>query len=359
MSANRVVDEHLVSPVLVYTSSGGVFKNELLLSAQGGLLREQIGNLLVVKNDFSVVSSLTGSVFSGPVIFSAGMTGSLQTLEDGSPYLRSGNGISIETGSDGSITIASDLASELQQIFMTTSSVYFGGDVYIEGTIFGGSPLDIGSSAVFHDSAQFLFGLTGSLTSLVDGSPYLVAGSGITISTGSTGQITISAETGSNQPNNTTVLTDIVLNETLTGPVDGINRVFYLNNTPASSDTVMVWMNGQLLTQGNSHDFSVSGSTVIFNSFSPLPGDVLLSMYSKASTIKRFSINENVTFINTSGSLSLSLKNVPDPISSLMLFRNGQLLTQNSDYTILGTSVSILDNAIKIDDIFLSTYSFV
>ena len=41
---------------------------------------------------------------------------------------------------------------------------------------------------------KFPIGLSGSLTRLVDGTPYLIAGNNITITTGSKGQITIAAE---------------------------------------------------------------------------------------------------------------------------------------------------------------------
>jgi hypothetical protein len=356
MSANRVVDEHLVSPVLVYTSSGGVFKNELLLSAQGGILREQIGDLLVVKNDFSVVSSLTGSNFTGPVIFSSGLTGSLQVLENGSPYLQAGDGITIVTRSDGSITISSDIEGSIQNIFSGTGSVVFGGDVFIEGTLYGGSPLDISSEAVFHSGALFQTGLTGSLTTLVDGSPYLVAGEGITITTGTIGQITISVQQQQSQ-SVTNVLTDIVLNETLTGVADGSNMLFFLDNTPATNSSVMIWMNGQLLTQG--FDYSVSGKNISFILSPPQPGDSLIGMYSKAVQVKKFSMNETATQIEVLGSPALQIARVPEPVQSLMLFRNGQLLTQNIDFVVDTNRIAVTNNAIENEDVFLATYSYV
>jgi hypothetical protein len=59
MPAVRVVDEHLLSPVLVYSSSNGVFQNELELVVEDGLVKEQAGNQLIIRgfkfdNDLNV-----------------------------------------------------------------------------------------------------------------------------------------------------------------------------------------------------------------------------------------------------------------------------------------------------------------
>lgn len=152
------------------------------------------------------------------------------------------------------------------------------------------------------------------------------------------------------------VITELVLNEALLGDINGINSTFYLENTPKSSSDVMIWLNGQLLT--NISDYSITGKTVTISGFIPLAGDVLLAMYSKEIIVKKFAINEAVSFVSISGSLGLSIENTPTPVSSLMLFRNGQLLTQNSDFQVDGNKIIMLNNAIESDDIFLSTYSF-
>lgn len=275
MPAVRVVDEHLLAPVLVYSGTGGVFQNELLLDTQGGIVRQQIGDLLVVKNDFAVVAALTGSVFSGPVTFLSGATGSIQKLPDGSPYLAAGSGISISTGSNGQITISST----------------------------GGS--------------------------------------------------------GSLEPNNSNnVLTELVLNETPSGVMNGINKSFSLAFEPANPLSVMLWLNGQLLTQGASQDYTVSGKTILFGQMSLEPGDTLVTMYPRQVTVKRFSLNEPAAIVTISGSLALQIGKNPDPVQSLMVFRNGQLLTQNVDYASTNNIVQMIAGNIEIDDIFLATYSY-
>jgi hypothetical protein len=66
----------------------------------------------------------------------------------------------------------------------------FGGDVVISGSLYGGSPLNVKSPAVFTT------GISGSLTQLFDGSSYLVAGTNVTITSASNGSVVISSTGG-------------------------------------------------------------------------------------------------------------------------------------------------------------------
>ena len=68
----------------------------------------------------------------------------------------------------------------------------FGGDVVISGVLHGGSPLKIGSPA------KFFQGLSGSITTLTDGSPLFIGVGGVSISTNSLGQIAITSSAGGN-----------------------------------------------------------------------------------------------------------------------------------------------------------------
>lgn len=64
MPAVRVVDEHLLSPVLVYSSSNGVFQNELQLVVEDGLVKEMNENQLIIKG-FTFDNDLTVSLGGG------------------------------------------------------------------------------------------------------------------------------------------------------------------------------------------------------------------------------------------------------------------------------------------------------
>ena len=85
----------------------------------------------------------------------------------------------------------------------TRGTAVFGGDVVISGTLSGGSPLivadglqvtgtlDVSSAGALKSTA-----ISGSLTHLVDGTSYLVAGANITIASGSSGNVTIASTGG-------------------------------------------------------------------------------------------------------------------------------------------------------------------
>jgi len=64
MSAVRVVDEHLLAPVLVYSGSGGVFDNELVLNVEDGLVKEVVGGQLVIRG-YKFDGDLTVSLGGG------------------------------------------------------------------------------------------------------------------------------------------------------------------------------------------------------------------------------------------------------------------------------------------------------
>ena len=74
---------------------------------------------------------------------------------------------------------------------------------------------------------------------------------------------------------------DIVIRETPTGAIDNSNQTFTLANTPVSG-TEEVFFNGQLLVEGGTEDYTISGNTISLN-FSPKPSpgnpDVLRANY--------------------------------------------------------------------------------
>ena len=124
----------------------------------------------------SVGTSVRGaSVFGGDTVVSGaihargGLTGSLQQLSNGTPYLRSGTGISITTGSSGEVTVASTGTAGLQR----SKDVYF-----VTGTMSAGSsynvyePNFVGASYDFEKIDVFINGQlmhSGSSTQVSDG----------------------------------------------------------------------------------------------------------------------------------------------------------------------------------------------
>ncbi len=143
----------------------------------------------------------------------------------------------------------------------------------VRGTsVFGGDLLISGAS--HHQS-----GMSGSLTSLVDGSPYLRSGAGISITTGSSGEVTV-ASTG------TTGLTrskDVYFVTTSVSAGDPYN--VYEPDFPGASynfDKIDVFMNGQLLhsgtavqVSGGDRDYYIDSATSLKFSFDLQLDDIL------------------------------------------------------------------------------------
>jgi len=75
---------------------------------------------------------------------------------------------------------------------------------------------------------------------------------------------------------------DEVINETPTGSVNGSNTSYTLANTPANgksgTNSVMLYLNGQLLEPGAGNDYTISGTTIT-TTFAPVTGDKLRAYY--------------------------------------------------------------------------------
>jgi hypothetical protein len=200
-------------------------------------------------------------------------------------------------------------------------------------------------------------GLSGSLTTLSDGlTHYLKAGTGISLLTGSNGQIEISTNVGASSG----LGAQLVLNDAPAGIQNGENLLFELTDQPADPNSFMLWLNGQLLTQGL--DYTLAGKQINFvSSVAPEAADVLRAMYSKTVAAKIYAINAQPTqlVIQDSTMTGLTLPHDPDPNDSLMLFLNGQLLTQGNgnDYSLSGREVTF-SALVEAIDVVRATYSY-
>lgn len=189
---------------------------ERALTAGTGIKLTDAGanSSITVRIDNNVVATVTGTTFTGPVVATGGLSGSLQNITAGISYLIAGSGISITTQSNGQVLVVNtgtSTSSSLQWIesggtqLRTTASVSIdssarfasgiGSDVYffVSGTINVGKTAVFGGRVRSSGSVAAELGLSGSLTSLVDGRSYLVAGANIIIQSASNGQVTISS----------------------------------------------------------------------------------------------------------------------------------------------------------------------
>ena len=271
--------------------------------------------------------------------------------------LSAGSGILFSTGTSGELVISSAATGSSPIQVLATDGIAGSlvndvlslsldrtGLAYLTGSIFTGRIIAQG-------------GLSGSLTMLSDGStPFLRAGTGIQIVTGSNGQVEISSVSGAGSG----VGTELVMNGSPTGTQDGVNLEFELTEAPADPNSFMLWLNGQLLTLGV--DYSLNGRKVNFaGSAPPVQTDIVRVLYSRRVSAKLYAISAAPAGIQVSGGelAGVTLPNDPDPSESLMLFMNGQLLTQGAgfDYTLSGRGVTFSIPQLTADTI-RATYSY-
>lgn len=155
--------------------------------------------------------------------------------------------------------------------FIGGSGGYSGSDIYFYVTGSTGSAsgsLFEGNLTVSGSIKSFL-GLSGSLTKLTDGSSYLIGSGSVDITSASNGSVTVFSPV-------------YVLNEPVTfSPTLGI---WYgtLAYAPNPTSSLMLFHNGQLLTQGALDDYSLSGVTIqMSNEVNMESGDKIFAMYQR------------------------------------------------------------------------------
>lgn len=129
-------------------------------------------------------------------------------------------------------------------------------------------------------------------------------------------------------------------NETPSGTINGSNTNFTLAGTPTTG-SLMLFLNGAFLTQGV--DYTVSGSTITF-AVAPvagLAGTAFKAFYRTDNGASiNFADNETPSGSINGSNAAFTLAHNPSPDASILLFLNGQQLTQGVDFTVSGTTIT-------------------
>jgi hypothetical protein len=147
--------------------------------------------------------------------------------------------------------------------------------------------------------------------------------------------------------------------ENPSGAMNGSNCVFTLAALPAHPGSLHLFHNGILLKQGAG--YTLSGSVITMAAGSPpQPGDTLQAWYRLATAgtdTVQFSESETPAGVVDGANTVFQLQSVPLPASSLQLFRNGLLQKAGSDYSLSGSIVTFVPEAVpQPEDVLQASY---
>lgn len=129
------------------------------------------------------------------------------------------------------------------------------------------------------------------------------------------------------------------------GAINGTNAAFSLTNAPNPVVSLSLFRNGVLQKAGI--DFSLSGSTITFFAASiPQSGDLVQASYRTGTSGQSSFVDNQIPSGTIDGvNLTFNLASVPNPASSLRLYRNGIMLMRGMDYTLSGSTITFLNTS--------------
>lgn len=155
-----------------------------------------------------------------------------------------------------------------------------------------------------------------------------------------------------------TLGTGFVDNEVPSGLVDGTNGNFTLASAPNPPASLELSRNGLVLTQGVDYTLNNANITSASNRV-PMAGDTLVAFYRVAVSLPgvAFIDGEVVSGTLDGTNLAFSLSRTPNPIASLVVYRNGLRLKMSLDYMLSGNIVIFQPSlAPRPGDLLLASY---
>jgi hypothetical protein len=151
-------------------------------------------------------------------------------------------------------------------------------------------------------------------------------------------------------------LNEIVFNEHVATAPEQVGQFFSLASEPADTTSVQLWLNGQLLTNGD--DYTVDGRLIQMLTEPLLPIDKLIASYSRPIVLKQYTFGERLVPNNN----QVVLNNLPTSSNDVMIFLNGQLMIRgimpgDHDYHVNAKLITF-NYDVSNTDIVLATYSY-
>lgn len=148
----------------------------------------------------------------------------------------------------------------------------------------------------------------------------------------------------------------VTITQVPTGDKDGSNKTFTLDHAPLP-ETLLVFFNGQCLTEGL--DYVASGSSFTLLGAAPTSLTNLLVQYGYTSLTPVDPVSSEIEIpagvkngVNTDFTLSRA------PLAeTLLVFKNGQTLTEDIDYTSSGITITFVIAPIETDNL-LTKYNY-
>lgn len=140
------------------------------------------------------------------------------------------------------------------------------------------------------------------------------------------------------------------------GDKDGTNKTFTLDHSPLS-ETLLVFFNGQCLTQDI--DYVASGNSFTLLTDAPTSSTNLLAQYDYHSLTPVDPVSSEIQIpagVKDGVNTDFTLSHTPLP-ETLLVFKNGQTLTEDIDYTSSGITITFLIAPIETDNL-LTKYNY-
>ncbi|MGH9657269.1 MAG: hypothetical protein ACRD96_01930 [Bryobacteraceae bacterium] len=143
------------------------------------------------------------------------------------------------------------------------------------------------------------------------------------------------------------------------GTINGTNTTFTLPSSPNPAASLSLYRNGALKKPGV--DYNLSAGTITFLPGQiPQTGDILLAWYRLASTAAptpNFVDGQTPSGTVNGSNATFTVTNAPSPGAGLLLYRNGLVQKQGTDYNLSGTTITFLAGTIpQTGDVLLASY---